>query len=94
MISEEITRKYYSFDEWKNGNYVEVDTSCINHVDILECADKVYNAVGSGVVNIDDVRNRLGLPPLESEFSKMFFVTKNYIPAEEVLNNPDLKGGE
>lgn len=94
MISEEITRKYYSFDEWKNGNYVEVDTSCINHVDILECADKVYNAVGSGVVNIDDVRNRLGLPPLETEFSNMFFVTKNYIPAEEVLNNPDLRGGE
>jgi HK97 family phage portal protein len=94
MIGEEITRKYYSFDEWKAGNYVEVDTSCINHVDILEVADKIYNAVGSGVVNIDDVRNRIGLPALETEFSKMFFVTKNYIPAEDMLQNPDMKGGE
>lgn len=94
MIGEEITRKYYSFDEWKAGNYVEVDTSCINHVDILEVADKVYNLVGSGVVNIDDVRNRLGLPEQGTEFSKMFFVTKNYIPAEDMLKNPNEKGGE
>ena len=36
---------------------------------------RIFKDVGSGVVNIDDVRNRLGLPALETEFSKMFFVT-------------------
>lgn len=93
MISEEFTRKYYSYEEWKTGNYIKVDTSCINHVDILEVADKIYNAVGSGVANIDDMRKRLGWQPLGTDFSKQFFVTKNYVPAQEMLIGT-LEGGE
>lgn len=93
MIGEEITRKYYSYEEWKEGYCVKVDTSCINHVDILEVADKVYNAVGSGVANIDDMRNRLGWKPLGTEFSKQFFLSKNFVPAEEMLNST-VEGGE
>jgi len=85
MIGEEFTRKYYSYDEWKKGNYIQVDTSCINHVDILEVADKIYNAVGSGVANIDDVRKRIGWKPLGTEFSQQFFLSKNFVPAEEML---------
>ena len=86
MISEELTRKYYSFEEWQDGCWVEVDTSCISHVDILEAAQAIYNAIGSGVVNIDDMRNRLGLPPLKTDFSEQFFLTKNYVPAGTMLN--------
>lgn len=93
MIGEEITRKYYSFDEWKNGNYVKVDTSCINHVDILEVANDIYNAVGSGVVNIDDMRNRLDMHLLETDFSRQYFLSKNFVPAEDMLNSLE-KGGE
>ena len=93
MISEEFTRKYYSYEEWKAGNYIKVDTSCINHVDILEVADKIYNAVGSGVANIDDMRKRLGWQPLGTDFSEQFFVTKNYVPAQEMLIGT-VEGGE
>lgn len=85
MIGEEITRQMYPFDEWKKGNYVKVDTSCISHVDILDVADKVMNAVGSGVVCLDDMRNRLDMPPLDSELGKMHFVTRNYATPGEVL---------
>lgn len=91
MIGEEFTRKYYSYEEWKAGNYIKLDTSCINHVDILEVADKIYNAVGSGVATIDDMRRRLGWQPLGTDFSEQFFVTKNYIPAKDMLN---VEGGE
>ena len=97
MIGEEITRKYYSYDEWKKGYYVKVDTSCINHVDILEVAQSIYNAVGSGVVNIDDMRNRLGWQPLGTEFSSQYFLSKNFVPADDMLNGATLdsnaKGG-
>lgn len=97
MIGEEITRKYYSYDEWKKGNYVKVDTSCINHVDILEVAQSIYNAVGSGVVNIDDMRNRLGWQPLGTEFSTSYFLSKNFVPADDMLNGATVdntvKGG-
>lgn len=93
MIQKEITRKYYSFAEWQKGSYVKVDTSCINHADILKVAQAVYNAVGSGAVNIDDMRNRLGWEPLNTDFSQQYFLSKNFVPAEEMLNGT-VEGGE
>lgn len=96
MISEEITRKQYTYEEWKAGNYVKVDTSCINHVDILEVADKIYNAIGSGVANIDDMRKRLGWNQLDTDFGKQFFVSKNFDKIEDVMNGTtkqSVKGG-
>lgn len=94
MISEEITRKYFTFDEWKKGNRVVIDTSCINHVDLLEVANAIYNAVGSGAVNIDDIRTRLGMEELNTDFSKQYWMSKNFVPAEEMMNGVDQKGGE
>ena len=87
MIGEELTRKYYTFEDWQAGNYIKVDTSCINHIDILEVADKADKAIASGICNIDDLRNRLGLAPLNTNFSKTHFITKNYEPAERILKN-------
>lgn len=86
MLGEEITRKMFPFKDWKKGNYVKVDTSCISHVDILDVADKVMNAIGSGVVSIDEVRSRIDMPPLDNDLGKHHFVTRNYATPEEVLN--------
>ena len=94
MISEELTRKYYSFDEWEKGYHIKVDTSCINHVDILEVADKVDKAISSGVTNIDELRSRLGMQELNTVFSTSHFMTKNYALAENLLNEETMKGGE
>lgn len=92
MISEELTRKYYTFEEWKSGSYIEVDTSCINHIDILEVADKVDKAIASGLCNIDELRKRVNMKPLDTDFSKKHFITKNYEVAERALSEE--KGGE
>ena len=92
MISEELTRKRYSYDEWKKGCYIEVDTTCINYVDILEVADKADKAIASGVASIDDIRPRVRLKPLETEFSTAHFITKNYELAENMLKNLDGEG--
>ena len=93
MVQKEITRKYYSFDEWKKGSYVKVDTSCINHADILKVADKVDKAISSGATNIDEIRKRLGMQELGTEFSTSYFMTKNYELAENMLKN-NSEGGE
>ena len=85
MIGEEITRKMYPFSEWKKGNYVKVDTSCISHVDILDVADKVDKAISSGVVCVDEVRKRLDMQPYGDAFGEMRFVTRNYATLDEVL---------
>lgn len=93
MVSEEFTRKYYSFNEWEAGNYIKVDTSCINHVDILEVAQQVYNLVGAGF-SLDEVRDRLDKNRLNTDFSRMHFLSKNFVPAEDMLNSEIPKGGE
>lgn len=92
MLSTELTRKRYSFEEWKKGCYVEVDTSCISYADILECADKVDKAIASGVTNIDELRPRFRLKKLNTEFSTAHFITKNYDLAENMLKT--LESGE
>lgn len=89
MIGEEFTRQYYSFDEWQAGCSVKVDTSCINHIDILEVGDKVDKAISSGTASIDEMRERLGWPELGTDFSKAHWMTKNYALAEDMLNGEE-----
>ncbi len=93
MIGEEMTRKYYGYEGWKNGDYIKVDTSCVNHVDILECAQEVYNLVGAGF-SLDELRDRLDKQLLNTDFSRMHFLSKNFVPAEDMLNGETVKGGE
>ena len=92
MVSEEYTRKNYGFERWKKGDFIVVDTSSINHVDILEVADKVEKLIGCGVSNLDEMRKIIGWQPLGTEFSTSYFLTKNFDLAERVLSGQ--KGGE
>lgn len=92
MIGEELTRKSYTEQEWRDGCFVRVDTSCINHVDMLEVADKVDKLISCGAYNIDEVRHRLDSPLLDTDFSRKHFITKNYEPLESVTGGQ--RGGE
>lgn len=92
MISEEFTRKQFTFEQWKRGSKIVVDTSCINHVDMLEVADKADKLIASGTANRDEVRKRLGLDVLNTESSQAYYITKNYEPADNALNPAE--GGE
>lgn len=94
MIGEEFTRKYYSFAEWQAGNYVRVDTSNINHIDIFEVADKVAKIISSGAANVDEVRERLGWNALGTEFSTAYWMTKNFALAEDMLTNAEGRENE
>lgn len=95
MISEEITRKYYTFEEWKNGCEVVVDTTCVNHIDLFEIMANVDKGIASGFICVDETRKAAGLRELKTDFSTSYFMTKNYMPAEDMLNNLETeKGGE
>lgn len=89
MISEELTRKYYSFDEWKKGYSIKVDTSCINHVDMFEVAPDIDKLISSGVFSIDEIRPRVNFEVLNTDFSTRHFITKNYSVAEDALSGND-----
>ena len=93
MISEELTRKMYRYEGWLKGCYIKVDTSTINHVDILDIAEKVDKLISSGTCCIDEVRDIIDLEALNTEFSKTHFITKNYDTVENRLKG-DVKGEE
>lgn len=97
MFSEELTRKTGDFSSWRNGDCVRVDTSCVRHLDILEVAPNAEKLVSSGVAQVDEVRERIGLPPYNDEFGRTRFITKNFQTAETALAAQDAgagKGGE
>ena len=56
------------------------------HTDIMSVAESVDKLVSCGALNIDDVRELLGFNPLETEFSKTQWMTKNYSTAQDVVN--------
>ena len=89
MISEELTRKVFSFEEWQKGSYIKFDTSTINHIDVLDVAEKVDKLIASGVNCIDEVRAIIDYPALDTEFSKTHFITKNYDTIENRLKGEE-----
>jgi len=93
MMSDEYTRKSFTFDEWTAGSRVIVDTKTINHVDIFNVAEKVDKLISSGVFSIDEVLKSLGYQPLNTEFSQAHYITKNYELAEDAMNRL-AEGGE
>lgn len=94
MISEEITRKTSgNYDNWVKGNYIKVDTSTINHIDILDVAEKADKLIASGTCCIDEVREIIGFDKLGTEFSQKHFITKNYDTVENRLIGDEQKKG-
>lgn len=86
MISEELTRKTNTFKTWNGGkNFIKVDTSRINHFDILDVADKADKLIASGVACVDEVRKVLDMQELGTEFSQKHWITKNYSDVSESL---------
>lgn len=86
MITVETTRKYsVDYNGWLEGTYTKVDTSTIKHIDILDVAEKVDKLISSGNCCIDETRKLTGFDPLNTEFSKQHFITKNYDTVENRL---------
>lgn len=94
MMSDELTRKSFTYEEWVRGSEIKVDTKRINHIDIFNVAEKLDKLISCGVFSIDDVLSELGFQKLNTEFSAEHFMTKNYARAEEVVNNLSDEGGE
>ena len=95
MMSDEMTRKQeqsreHSYLAWKQGRYYKVDTSKINHIDILESANNIDKLISSGYACIDDLRLLTGMDILNTEFSKTHFITKNYDTIENRLKGDDI----
>lgn len=92
MITEALN-KVAGLDNYLKGNYYQVDTSRIMHRDAFDVAADVSNLISSGVKCIDEVREMLGDAPLNTDWSKKHFITKNFEEIERFLTSTE-KGGE
>ena len=92
MITE-VLNKEAGVDNFLAGNYYQVDTSRIMHRDAFDVAADVSNLISSGVKCIDEVREMLGDAPLNTDWSRKHFITKNFEEIERFLTLPE-KGGE
>lgn len=90
-IQEEINRKRYGPTGLARGDYLQIDTSRMKHVDLLSSASSIDKLVSSGVVCINDIRALLGQPLITEDWAWQHFITKNYSTVADLLA---LEGGE
>lgn len=83
MISEEATRKRYRFSEWQRGDYLQMDTSAVQHFDIFANANNIEKLVGSGAFSINEILNAAGRSEIDAEWAKMHWLTLNISNIEQ-----------
>lgn len=93
-LGEEITRKRYGSKQFCKGNYVEINTNCIQHIDIFEQATNSDKLLSSGLYCIDELRNKLGDTAIGEDWSRKHYITKNYAEAEKMAHLGDTEGGD
>ena len=83
-IEDELNSKLFTESEFLSGKRIKVVG--INTVDPIKNAEKVDKLISSSAAKQNEVREMLGLAPVEG--GDRFILTKNYQPEDE------LKGGE
>ncbi len=82
---QEVLNKRAGVNNWKEKNYYKVDTGKINHRDIFDLAQAVDKLTASGNMCIDEIRKEVGYEPLNTEWSRQHWMTKNYVKIEEMM---------
>lgn len=78
LLQEEINRKRYSRQEYLNGTYLKIDTTTMEHRDVLDAGANIDKLIACGVCSVNDIRLLLGLPQLAEDWAWQHMLTKNY----------------
>lgn len=85
QLSEEITKKRYGYDVWRQGSYLRVDTSAIQHFNLFDLAPNIEKLIGSGY-SYNDIQRAAGGQEIDEPWANEHFLTKNFAKAEALLN--------
>lgn len=83
LLTDEINRKLYGKKAYLERTYMTLDTSHIRAVDIKDIANALDVLIRCGAYSIDDCLMAMGMEPLNTEWSRARWMTKNYEPIEE-----------
>lgn len=80
QLSEEITRKRYGFERWRQGDFLRVDSSNIIHFDLFSQAANIEKLIGSGAYTINDIRRAANQSAINEPWANEHFMTLNISP--------------
>ncbi len=88
-----VLNKRATLIEYRNGNYYKCYTGRIKHRDMFDIAAGADKLIASSIVSTDEAREEMELVPLNTEWSKQHYITKNYNKVENALTAAE-EGGE
>lgn len=89
LLTDEINRKLYGKKAFLERTYVKLDTRRIKVSNLKDIANALDILTRIGAYCVDDSLKALGMEPLNKEWSKARWMTKNYERIEKLA-----KGGE
>ncbi len=89
LLTDEINRKLYGKKSFLENTYCKLDTSNAKVVELSNIANALDVLTRIGAYSIDDSLRALGMEPLNTEWSQIRWMTKNYEPVEEMLKGGD-----
>lgn len=89
MVEEENNRKRFGKVAYLENSYITIDTTCIKHKDLFSISEAFDKLIASGGYSVDELRVKSGDAPLNTDWSKKHWMTKNYsdIEAEPPVTN-------
>lgn len=88
QLQEEINRKRYGFEKWKQGQYMRVDTSSILHYDLFEQANNIEKLISSGY-SPNEIRRAAGQAEIREKWAETHFLTKNIGTMQNAVSAAD-----
>ena len=92
QIQEEINRKRYGLEGWKQGNYLRVDTSTIQHFDLFAEATAIEKLLGTGY-SPNEIRRAANQGTIDEPWANTHYITKNIGQVGEMDQNNSGKEG-
>jgi len=84
MIEREANRKRNGTRVLK-GTYLMVDTSTVKHIDIFNISTQADKLIACGGWSIDEIRQKAGDSPLDTDWSTEHWMTLNYARIENAM---------
>ena len=88
QLAEEINRKRYGYEAWRNRSYMQIDTSAIEHFDLFGNAANIEKLIGSGY-SYNDVQRAAGAREIDEPWANEHFITKNFAEAQSALKGEE-----
>lgn len=92
IIESAINFALYKKSEVIKGAGMKVDMSRVKHIDIFNVANAAEKLISTGTMSIDEFRPYINLEPINEDWSRTHYITKNYTTVN-LMNSAGGDGG-